>query len=335
MKRTLLSLRSQLIVVFVSVVLIASIIGIIVTEIVESDHIASSTDVLYSTLESNELNALWNRMSQMQATTSDSFAQFIKNCEFQHDYAKNVFSGEYNIDKFYPNYNTMDANPSGTVKGMNADVSFYYQHSGAISTHLDNSSILDNSHGSMYKSTNLYSGVYMGFEDDGLYRYYPYLDVSSTYPTISGYCYHFDRDYVGYDPRCRLWYYKAVTNEGDVIFTEPYFDASTNLALITAAKAVVLNGRIFGVVAADLSISPLANFILSATVLETGYTYLCTSQSVLVVHPDIDYNSIYHVGDVEFPNSASERVAFENILQNHVFTGEFGQQMFMKNNERW
>jgi len=335
MKRNLLTLSSELILVYVCCISIAGIIGIIVTNSLESEHITSTTDLLYATLETNELAALSSRMGQMQSTTTDSFTQFTKNIQFQHDYAYDVFTNEYSIAKNYTNYDTMDTNPSGTVDGVNEDVSFYYEQStSGTSIYLNQSSLFDNSHGSMYKSTDLYAGLYMGFESDGLYRHYPYFDVSTTYPSLRIYCYHSGVYLYGYDPRCRLWYNLATNNTGDVVFTEPYFDATTNLAMITVARTVTINSNLLGVVAADLSIAPLSTFILSANVLESGYAYMCTSNSVLIIHPDIDYDSIYYINDIEF-TSTVESTAFDTILSTFVFTGLSGQQKFTKNGQPW
>ena len=178
-----LSLSIQLILVYVGLMSVAAIVGILTTNIMENNHISSTTGILYTQLENNELTILKARINQMLSTTTDSFNQYIKNVQYTATYATNSFTGEYNINNTYPLYNVVESNPVDSIDGLNEDVSFWYQHpyydgSSNISKHLYNATMLDNSHGSMYKSTNLYAGIYMGFEDGLLYSY-PYVDVSA------------------------------------------------------------------------------------------------------------------------------------------------------------
>ena len=143
----------------------------------------------------------------------------------------------------------------------------------------------------------------------------------------------------GYDPRCRSWYVLAVADQSIIQFTEPYVDAQTGWVMITLSQAVLVNNEFIGVVAADLSMNHLSTFVLAAKVLETGYTYMCTSGSVLVVHPDVDIGdgNVYYINDKEFTNDSddTEKDAFAAILTEFVFVGSTGLQKFMKNGATW
>lgn len=140
----------------------------------------------------------------------------------------------------------------------------------------------------------------------------------------------------GYDPRCRSWYQLAAADQSSIQFTEPYVDSLTGWVMITLSQAVVVNNEFVGVVAADLSMNHLSDFVLAATVLETGYSYMCTSQSVLVVHPDVDISdgNVYYINDQEFTDD-DEKAAFATLLEDYIFCGTVGIKKFIKNGSPW
>ncbi|ABR30194.1 chemotaxis protein [Thermosipho melanesiensis] len=111
--------------------------------------------------------------------------------------------------------------------------------------------------------------IYMGLSDK---KFYIYPESDDLPPD--------------YDPTVRPWYKDAVKNKGNVVITEPYADASTGDIVITVAKAVVVNGKINGVVAIDFKASDLAKKLLSAKYGKDGYSYLLSSDGKTLLHSD-------------------------------------------------
>ena len=114
--------------------------------------------------------------------------------------------------------------------------------------------------------------VYMGF-----------LDGSAL--TGSG----FKFNYATWTSYERGWYKTALTDTTRPHITSPYVDAQTGLLCITAAQAVTYNGRLIGVIGADIYITELQDITLSATLDSKGYAMLVNETGDILIHPDADY----------------------------------------------
>jgi methyl-accepting chemotaxis protein len=88
----------------------------------------------------------------------------------------------------------------------------------------------------------------------------------------------------GYDPTARPWYQLAAENQGKVVLTPPYEDASTGNNVITVAKTVEKNGKIVGVVAVDCTLATLAQKIGEKQVGNTGYVFIANSDGTILAH---------------------------------------------------
>ena len=114
--------------------------------------------------------------------------------------------------------------------------------------------------------------VYMGF-----------LDGSAV--TGSGYRFNYST-WTSYE---RGWYKTALTDTSISHITTPYVDAQTGELCITAAHAVLFNGRLIGVIGADIYITELQQITLNATLDSKGYAMLVSDTGEILVHPDTDY----------------------------------------------
>lgn len=90
-----------------------------------------------------------------------------------------------------------------------------------------------------------------------------------------------------YDVTQREWYIKASESPEDVIWTEPYIDADNNVPVITAAKAIVENGKVKGVLAVDLSLESSLNNVKEYNVGYKGYAFLVSNEGVALYHPTL------------------------------------------------
>lgn len=84
------------------------------------------------------------------------------------------------------------------------------------------------------------------------------------------------------------WYQNAIANNGKVIWTQPFVDASTGDVVVAAAKAHYDGEKLVGVVAADIKVSALTNMINDIEIGETGYAVIYDNTGRLVAHPDED-----------------------------------------------
>ena len=92
----------------------------------------------------------------------------------------------------------------------------------------------------------------------------------------------------GYDATARPWFLDAVKSDS-VIFTEPYVDAWTGNLVITVAKALTKDGKLIGVLAADIFITDLVKVVKSVNIGEKSYAMLLDGQGRIISHPDKEF----------------------------------------------
>ena len=73
-----------------------------------------------------------------------------------------------------------------------------------------------------------------------------------------------------YDPTVRPWFAEAVTDEGELVWTEPYRFFSSGQLGITAAQAIVVDGETVGVIGADIELGSLSSFLSTLVVGDPG-----------------------------------------------------------------
>ena len=114
--------------------------------------------------------------------------------------------------------------------------------------------------------------IYSGFEIDEIIHYYPgsFMSVPN------------------YSPITREWYYKAKDSIGEVIITEPYFDATTGASVLTISKALLDNNEIFfGVVACDITLFEIQSKLYSTKILEKGFLMFVSIGGMVLNVPEI------------------------------------------------
>ena len=110
--------------------------------------------------------------------------------------------------------------------------------------------------------------AYMGTESGGFIRY-PEAQMAA-----------------GYDPRVRDWYKLALDNEGKAVITKAYKSASTGQIMASAAKAVINDGKVIGVVSVDIDLNAMANEFKDSKIGDSGYAYISDSDGVILAHPN-------------------------------------------------
>ncbi|UBO73823.1 methyl-accepting chemotaxis protein [Aeromonas rivuli] len=88
-----------------------------------------------------------------------------------------------------------------------------------------------------------------------------------------------------YDPRERPWYQDAA-KVGGLIITEPYVSVTMQQLVVTLAAPVMQQGRLAGVVGANLALDKLIKDVLAMRVHGDGYAMLLDKNGLIVAHPD-------------------------------------------------
>jgi len=97
-----------------------------------------------------------------------------------------------------------------------------------------------------------------------------------------------------YDPKTRPWYTGAYANKGKVCFSEPHLDAETGVHHISISTLVYdENNDPFGVIAMNIFISSIEDYVSSMNFLGNGYGLLLDNQLNFVIHPNAGFFGTY------------------------------------------
>ncbi|MEF1171213.1 methyl-accepting chemotaxis protein [Vibrio sinaloensis] len=133
--------------------------------------------------------------------------------------------------------------------------------------------------GSLLRADNINEALYQarisgGFED-------VYFGSSEGVVVTS----HADLDLSHIDPRTRPWY-KAAINSNKPVITPAYKDINSNKMMVSIAASVSQNGRVVGVIGADLLIDQLISEIVNLDVGENAQAILIDSANgTFLAHP--------------------------------------------------
>ncbi|WP_284141618.1 methyl-accepting chemotaxis protein [Virgibacillus sp. LDC-1] len=89
-----------------------------------------------------------------------------------------------------------------------------------------------------------------------------------------------------YKAKERPWFKDAVEARGEIVWTDPYIDASTGETVVTAAKAYYNGNKLAGVMSADVFVSTLIEMIDNITIGETGFAVILDQSGNLIAHPN-------------------------------------------------
>ncbi|KGK19913.1 methyl-accepting chemotaxis protein [Vibrio navarrensis] len=138
---------------------------------------------------------------------------------------------------------------------------------------------------------------------------------------------HPERNRADYDPRVRPWY-KDASAAGKQIITTAYQDAITNALLVTIAEPVRHNGKLVGVVGADVLIDQLINDVISLDAGKNAHAILIDTQDgTFLAHPNKAL-SLKPVNTLlkQFTMQDIERAASQGAIEEAIVNGQ--QKLF-------
>ena len=134
----------------------------------------------------------------------------------------------------------------------------------------------------------------------------------------------------GYNAKDRDWYKDAVDSDGYYI-SAPYSDAESGGLVITISKNIKINNNLVGVIALDVPIDKLKEFINNLTYEDGSYAFIIDDKEQIIVHPNedimpkdgkilkisdfpVDYNGILNSEDGNINNSVDNWIAYNKRL---------------------
>ncbi len=120
--------------------------------------------------------------------------------------------------------------------------------------------------------------LFIGYGDDG--RLIKTDTISGNRP------YRLNAADDGFDSRTRQWYKEASMRGGDAGFSRPYEDITTKKLIITAYAPVVVDGKIAGVIGANIFLDDIQKVIASLKSSETSNILLLDKEDYVVASQD-------------------------------------------------
>jgi diguanylate cyclase (GGDEF)-like protein/PAS domain S-box-containing protein len=105
-----------------------------------------------------------------------------------------------------------------------------------------------------------------------------------------------------FDLTTRIWYQQAIENYR-IIITPAFINHTQDRIIVTMAKAVYRNNVFIGVIAADIDIKTIINFVSEKKVGENGFSFIIDENNNVLAYPGLETEDIVIKSIAEFdPN---------------------------------
>jgi methyl-accepting chemotaxis protein len=196
-----------------------------------------------------------------------------------------------------------------TVRSADSTITDYLKSSGAMMTASKNGGIEQKIYEEFENYGKTHPGtlyVYMGTEDGG-YIQWPQTTNSKDY-----------------DPRKRPWYRKAMANQGKIIHTDPYTDSVTGSAIVSNARTFKnKDGKVYGVMAIDVSSAKLVDIMNGIHIGKTGYVMLLHKSGLILADPKHPDNNLKYLSKIGLKNSdailKNDKASFKTAIDGQAY----------------
>lgn len=124
----------------------------------------------------------------------------------------------------------------------------------------------------------------------------------------------------GFDLTTRPWYL-AAAEQGSLIFTDAFLNASGDHIIVTIASPVVEDNRLVGVIAGDIKIDSILQMVSAQELKDNGYSFLVDGNGIVLAHPDYlehPTKNLLNVDEIS-PNLANlMRTASESLTRTEL-----------------
>ena len=104
-----------------------------------------------------------------------------------------------------------------------------------------------------------------------------------------------------YDCTKRDWYCDAIS-KNNTIFTLPYVDSDSKKMVITIAEPLVMNDKVVGVLAVDITVDYLVKLVNNIKISDGSYAFLIDSQKNIMTYPERKFlptaDKSYQLGEI-------------------------------------
>ena len=126
-----------------------------------------------------------------------------------------------------------------------------------------------------------------------------------------------------YVPKERPWYIGALETGGRTYYSDPYIDAQTNEWILSLSKTIRdQNGDIFGVLAFDVFLQTITDYVSNMHLMNHGYGVLLDSELKFVVHPS---ETVFGVRMDDFHSETAVMMRENNELNAYNYTNLEGK----------
>lgn len=314
------------------------IIGVVIISLITILPISIQTSALFETI--NEQMSNISKASTVRRVSNGgniivTLLEKVNNdINTYHDYTLMALGNTLPINNYYKTFygvSTIDTTvPNKDKDGYSISSTTFKKGFNNLNElqniqYMNETSIIDNIYRSIYKSSTLYTSMYLGLSN-GLFRRYPYAQLNN-YETFTYKCTSDNMMVIGYEPKCRNWYTQSENNDR-INYSPPYLDAFSSKSLITVSKRIILNNNLVGVIAIDFKMDQIDDVINTINVIKNGYNFMVNKNGLVISYPNLDRtienNNIF----VLEPSITTE--IFNSIL--HKTPDEI---ILKKNNENW
>ncbi|MDP2425955.1 MAG: diguanylate cyclase [bacterium] len=95
----------------------------------------------------------------------------------------------------------------------------------------------------------------------------------------------------GFDLTMRPWYLGAISEEG-FSFSNAFVNASQDRVIVVVSRAIYLDGVLQGVIAADIDIRSITDFMQNTVIGQTGFVFLYDQNQSLIAYPNLNYETV-------------------------------------------
>ncbi|GEM_PF-5582884 len=99
------------------------------------------------------------------------------------------------------------------------------------------------------------------------------------------------------DYRTTDWYLLGKNPDGQSGWTDPYYDETTGITMITTAVPILNNQEVIGVVSADYDLTSIQDLVENVRIETTGYDFLVDKTGMIIAHHDPSIRMQTNIGD--------------------------------------
>ena len=129
-----------------------------------------------------------------------------------------------------------------------------------------------------------------------------------------------------YIPQTRPWYQTAIRSGTNIAYTTPYIDWHTGDTIVSAVRNIFVNGNMVGILAVDININWLVDYISSLALAADGFGLLLSQNLSFMAFPDENYlgSQLQDIGGV-YEELARTLRSGEDVFARHINDPDRGQ----------